>query len=63
MYNFISLVSDEGLRGLSVISQELPVIDLHKLAKLNICGRFGYTWAWVASRPERQPGATADAPD
>nr|GEY47669.1 hypothetical protein [Tanacetum cinerariifolium] len=33
------LVSDEGLRGLTIISQELPVIDLHELARLNICGR------------------------
>ncbi|GKB01360.1 hypothetical protein Tco_0829404 [Tanacetum coccineum] len=26
------LVSDEGLRGLSVITRELPMIDLHELA-------------------------------
>ncbi|GJS09477.1 hypothetical protein Tco_0366273 [Tanacetum coccineum] len=57
------LISDEGLRGLSVISRELPVIDLHELAKLNICGRFGDTWAWVALGPERQPGVAADTPE
>ncbi|GJR15233.1 hypothetical protein Tco_0797885 [Tanacetum coccineum] len=63
------LVSDEGLRGLSVISRELPVIDLHELAKLNIHGRFGDICAWVGPRPKRQPdaavgahGATKDAP-
>nr|GEU36428.1 hypothetical protein [Tanacetum cinerariifolium] len=63
------LVSDEGLRGLSIITEELLVIDLHELARLNICCRFGDTWAWVASGPERQqaaatgaPGATEDAP-
>ncbi|GJZ91124.1 hypothetical protein Tco_0663051 [Tanacetum coccineum] len=56
------LVSDEGLRGLTVISRELPVINVHKLARLNICGRFGDTWAWVASRPERPQGVSADAP-
>ncbi|GJU28563.1 hypothetical protein Tco_1167184 [Tanacetum coccineum] len=55
------LVSDEGLRGLTVISRELPMIDLHKLAKLNICGRFGDTWAWVAPRPEREVVVAADA--
>nr|GEX73492.1 hypothetical protein [Tanacetum cinerariifolium] len=33
------LVSDEGLRGLTIISRELPVIDLHELARLNIYGR------------------------
>ncbi|GJY60320.1 hypothetical protein Tco_0460977, partial [Tanacetum coccineum] len=63
------LVSDQGLRGLSVVVSELLVIDLHELARLNICSRFGDTWAWVAPRPERQqaaaagtPGAVEDAP-
>ncbi|GJR59076.1 hypothetical protein Tco_1501238 [Tanacetum coccineum] len=56
------LVSDEGLRGLSVISRELPMIDLHELSRLNICGRFGYIWAWVAPGPERQLVVVADAP-
>ncbi|GKF45233.1 hypothetical protein Tco_0131785, partial [Tanacetum coccineum] len=48
---------------------ELPLIDLHELGRLNICSRFGYTWAWVALGPERQQvaaagslGATKDAP-
>ncbi|GKC08994.1 hypothetical protein Tco_1000604, partial [Tanacetum coccineum] len=31
------LVGDQGLRGLSVVVSELPVIDLHKLVRLNIC--------------------------
>ncbi|GJR16418.1 hypothetical protein Tco_0799070 [Tanacetum coccineum] len=30
---------------------------------LNICGRFGDTWAWVALGPERQPGVAADTPE
>nr|GEV94379.1 reverse transcriptase domain-containing protein [Tanacetum cinerariifolium] len=30
------LVSDEGLRGLQVVTHELPLIDLHKLGRLNI---------------------------
>ncbi|GJY85330.1 hypothetical protein Tco_0499356 [Tanacetum coccineum] len=45
------LVGDQGLRGLSVVVSELLVIDLHKLDRLNICSRFGDTWAWVALRP------------
>ncbi|GKC83050.1 hypothetical protein Tco_1138767 [Tanacetum coccineum] len=47
------LVGDQGLRGLSVVVSELLVIDLHELARLNICSRFGDTWAWVAPRPKR----------
>ncbi|GJS83571.1 hypothetical protein Tco_0750112 [Tanacetum coccineum] len=49
--NYFGLVSDEGLRGLTIISRELPVIDLHELAKLNICGRFGDTWDWADLEP------------
>ncbi|GJY25541.1 hypothetical protein Tco_0400267 [Tanacetum coccineum] len=30
------LVSDQGLRGLSVVASELPLIDLHELERLNI---------------------------
>ncbi|GJU47719.1 hypothetical protein Tco_1217274 [Tanacetum coccineum] len=40
------LVSDEGLRGLQVVTRELPLIDLHELGRFNICSRFGDTWAW-----------------
>ncbi|GJT44082.1 hypothetical protein Tco_0952797 [Tanacetum coccineum] len=47
------LVSDEGLRGLQVVTRELPLIDLHEIERLNICLRYGDTWAWVAPRPER----------
>ncbi|GKF02537.1 hypothetical protein Tco_0029460, partial [Tanacetum coccineum] len=39
------LVSNEGLRGLQVVTRELPLIDLHKLGRLNICMRYGDTWA------------------
>ncbi|GKC43562.1 hypothetical protein Tco_1061284, partial [Tanacetum coccineum] len=37
------------------------VIDLHELARLKICGRFGDTWSWVAPGPERQQAAAAGA--
>ncbi|GKE32240.1 hypothetical protein Tco_1451562, partial [Tanacetum coccineum] len=64
-----SLVSNDGLRGLLVVARELPLIDMGKLVKLNICMEIGDDWAWVASRPERQqvaaagaPGAAEDAP-
>nr|GEU93395.1 hypothetical protein [Tanacetum cinerariifolium] len=66
---YFCLVGDQGLRGLSMVVSKFLVIDLHELARLNICSRFGNTWDWVASRPERQqaaatgaPGATEDAP-
>nr|GEX55870.1 hypothetical protein [Tanacetum cinerariifolium] len=40
---YFGLVSDEGLRDLSMITHELPMIDLHKLVRLNICVRLGNT--------------------
>ncbi|GKB45820.1 hypothetical protein Tco_0896573 [Tanacetum coccineum] len=55
------LVSDEGLRGLQVVTRELPLIDLHELRRLNIYTKFGDTWAWVAQGPERQQAAVAGA--
>ncbi|GJU73748.1 hypothetical protein Tco_1265153 [Tanacetum coccineum] len=55
------LVSDEGLRGLQVVTRELPLIDLHELGRLHICTRYGDTWAWVAQGPERQQAAAAGA--
>ncbi|GKB72779.1 hypothetical protein Tco_0934191 [Tanacetum coccineum] len=56
------LVSDHGLRGLLVVTRELPLIDFHEIGRLNICMRVSDTWAWVAPRPKRQPDVTAGAP-
>ncbi|GKA41401.1 hypothetical protein Tco_0733994 [Tanacetum coccineum] len=56
------LVSDDGLRGLSVVTRELPLIDMGELVKLNICMEVGDDWAWVAQGTERQPVAAAAAP-
>ncbi|GJR37084.1 hypothetical protein Tco_1212768 [Tanacetum coccineum] len=56
------LVSDQGLRGLSVVTHELSLIDLHELRRLKIYVRVGDTRAWVAPGPERQPDAAAGAP-
>ncbi|GKE46944.1 hypothetical protein Tco_1478202 [Tanacetum coccineum] len=53
------LVSDEGLRGLQVVTRELPLIDLHKLGRLSIYTRYSDTCAWVAQGPERQHAAAA----
>ncbi|GJX73654.1 hypothetical protein Tco_0312249, partial [Tanacetum coccineum] len=36
------LVSDEGMRGLRVVTRELPLIDLHELGRLNICSSQGW---------------------
>ncbi|GKE25853.1 hypothetical protein Tco_1441237 [Tanacetum coccineum] len=55
------LVSDEGLRGLQVVTRELPLIDLHELGRLNICSRCGDTWVWVAPGPERQQDIASGA--
>ncbi|GJX90915.1 hypothetical protein Tco_0344241 [Tanacetum coccineum] len=55
------LVSDEGLRGLQVVTRELPLINVHELKRLNISSRYGDTWAWVALGPERQQVAAAGA--
>nr|GEV51343.1 hypothetical protein [Tanacetum cinerariifolium] len=57
----LGLVGDEGLRGLQVVTRELPLIDLHKLGRLHICTRHGDTWAWVAQGLERQQAATTSA--
>ncbi|GJV79387.1 ribonuclease H-like domain-containing protein [Tanacetum coccineum] len=55
------LVSDDGLRGLSVVARNLPLIDIGELVKLNICMEIRDNWAWVALGPERQPDAAAGA--
>ncbi|GJU45236.1 hypothetical protein Tco_1202502 [Tanacetum coccineum] len=56
------LVSDYRLRGLSIVTYELPLIDMGELVKLNICMEIGDDCAWVALGPERQPDATTGAP-
>ncbi|GJW60549.1 hypothetical protein Tco_0109884 [Tanacetum coccineum] len=56
------LVNDQGLRGLLVVTHWLPLIDLHKLERLNIYVRVCDTWSWVAPGLERQPDAAVGAP-
>ncbi|GKA42229.1 hypothetical protein Tco_0734889, partial [Tanacetum coccineum] len=55
------LISDDGLRGLSVVTREIPLIDMGELVKLNICKEIGDEWAWVAPIPERQQVVVAGA--
>ncbi|GKE10810.1 hypothetical protein Tco_1414361 [Tanacetum coccineum] len=63
------LLTDEILRGLTVIAPELQMIDMAELVRLQICTQFDDTWAWVAMGPERwldtaagAPGVAQDAP-
>ncbi|GJT47956.1 hypothetical protein Tco_0974113 [Tanacetum coccineum] len=57
------LVSDDGLRGLSVVTHEIPLIDMGELVKLNICKEIEDDWAWVAPGPERQQVVADGAPE
>ncbi|GJW80823.1 hypothetical protein Tco_0144798 [Tanacetum coccineum] len=50
------------LRGLTVIAPKLPIIDMGKLVRLQICMEVNDTWAWVAIGSKRQPDAAAGAP-
>ncbi|GJW54109.1 hypothetical protein Tco_0098194 [Tanacetum coccineum] len=54
---YFGLINGEGLRGLRVVTQELPLIDLHELERLNICMRFGDTWASMTHKPKDQRGS------
>ncbi|GJW71184.1 hypothetical protein Tco_0128101 [Tanacetum coccineum] len=56
------LVSDDELRGLFVVTREIPLIDMGELVKLNIYMEIGDDWAWVAPGLERQPDAMVGAP-
>ncbi|GJY32953.1 hypothetical protein Tco_0417422 [Tanacetum coccineum] len=53
---------DDGLRGLSVVTRELSLIDMGELIKLTICMEVGDNWAWVALEEKRQPVAVSAAP-
>nr|GEX49527.1 hypothetical protein [Tanacetum cinerariifolium] len=57
------LVSDDGLRGLFVVSHEIPLIDMGELVKLNISRKIGDDWACVALGPKRQHDDMAGTPE
>ncbi|GJX71660.1 hypothetical protein Tco_0308831 [Tanacetum coccineum] len=48
------LLIEERLQGLTMIVRHLPMIDMDELVRIHICEELDDTWAWVASRPERQ---------
>nr|GEV17405.1 hypothetical protein [Tanacetum cinerariifolium] len=56
------LVSDDGVRGLFVMTRELPLIDMGELVKLNICMEIGDDWDWVAQGAKRQSVVVTAAP-
>ncbi|GJY10886.1 hypothetical protein Tco_0379071 [Tanacetum coccineum] len=60
--HYFGLVSDDGLRGLSVVARELSLIEMGELVKLNICIKIGDDWAWVAPGSARQQVVAARAP-
>nr|GEU58186.1 E3 ubiquitin-protein ligase SIS3-like [Tanacetum cinerariifolium] len=50
------LLTKERLKALKVIIGDLPIIDISKLVRLQICFELDDTWAWVPARPARQKG-------
>ncbi|GJX76789.1 hypothetical protein Tco_0323600 [Tanacetum coccineum] len=56
-YLLARLLTEERLKGLTVMVQDLPVIDMTKLVRLQICEELDDTWAWVSPGQERQPDA------
>ncbi|GKB62388.1 hypothetical protein Tco_0918574 [Tanacetum coccineum] len=56
------ILDKEDLR-LTMIVQDLLVIDMAELVRLQICDELGDTWASVASGLERQLVATAGSPE
>ncbi|GJT48260.1 ribonuclease H-like domain-containing protein [Tanacetum coccineum] len=56
------LLTTEIFQGLTVISPELPIIDMAELVRLQIYEQLDDTWAWVSMGPKRQPNAAAGAP-
>ncbi|GKB68884.1 hypothetical protein Tco_0930296 [Tanacetum coccineum] len=50
-----------GGQFIALIVQDLPVIDITELAKLQICKELVDTWAWVALGLDRHPDAATGA--
>nr|GEY44982.1 hypothetical protein [Tanacetum cinerariifolium] len=59
--HYFGLVSDDGLRGLFVVTRELPLINMGELVKINIYMEIGDEWAYVAQGAKKQPVATVAA--
>nr|GEW04905.1 hypothetical protein [Tanacetum cinerariifolium] len=56
------LVSDDGLRGLFVVTRKISLIDIGELVKLNICGEIGDDWAWADLAPIQAPRLSPPPP-
>ncbi|GJQ92886.1 hypothetical protein Tco_0004025 [Tanacetum coccineum] len=52
---------DVGSINIPIFWLDLPVIDMAKLVRLQICEELDDTWAWVAPGPDRQQVAVAGA--
>ncbi|GKE74260.1 hypothetical protein Tco_1536301 [Tanacetum coccineum] len=61
LFHHFGLVSDDGLRGLSIMAHGLPLINKCELVKLNICIKIGDEWVCIAPIPERHNVALAGA--
>nr|GEU36259.1 hypothetical protein [Tanacetum cinerariifolium] len=48
------LLTEEMLQGFMVIVEDLPMIDMAKLARLQICIELDDAWAWVPAGPAQQ---------
>ncbi|GKF13142.1 hypothetical protein Tco_0051068 [Tanacetum coccineum] len=48
------LITEESIRGLTVVVHDLTMIDMDELVKLHICERLLDIPKWVAPGPERQ---------
>ncbi|GKE79010.1 retrovirus-related pol polyprotein from transposon 17.6, partial [Tanacetum coccineum] len=55
------LLTEERLYGLTVIVRDLPMIDMAKLVRLQICEELDDTWARLAPGLERQQVVAAGA--
>nr|GEU87077.1 hypothetical protein [Tanacetum cinerariifolium] len=56
------LLTEERLQGVTMIVQDLPIIDMAGLVRLQLCVELVDTWAWATSGPERQPDAVVGTP-
>ncbi|GJU17497.1 hypothetical protein Tco_1145463 [Tanacetum coccineum] len=58
-YLLARLLTEQRLPGLTMIVQDLPMIDMAELVRLQICKELDDTWGWVAPGPKRQHDAAA----
>ncbi|GJR93280.1 hypothetical protein Tco_0265454 [Tanacetum coccineum] len=59
--NHFGLLTEESVRGMTMVVRKLGEIELDELARLHNCESLGDTWAWVAPGLERQAIVAAGA--